>query len=156
MGQIPPIEIPASSNIVTVRVIDTTTRLHMHVGTMFDPLIKGHTTLASPSYSFLIENERLERKVLYDLGTQRKWQEQAPCVVDVIKTYGWDVRVEKDVADILEEHRVSLSAIEAIMWGSLALGSSVLSRIPPVRHTSPKREVTAPEDRDLSGVSSTQ
>ncbi|KFY74810.1 hypothetical protein V499_05190 [Pseudogymnoascus sp. VKM F-103] len=117
MGQIPPIEIPASSNIVTVRVIDTTTRLHMPVGTMFDPLIKGHTTLASPSYSFLIENERLERKVLYDLGTQQKWQEQAPCVVDMIRTYGWDVRVEKDVADILEEHRVSLSAIEAIIWG---------------------------------------
>jgi hypothetical protein len=117
MGQIPPIEIPASSNIVTVRVIDTTTRLHMPVGTMFDPPIKGHTTLASPSYSFLIENERLERKVLYDLGTQRKWQEQAPCVVDMIRTYGWDVRVEKDVADILEEHQVSLSAIEAIIWG---------------------------------------
>ncbi|KFY35921.1 hypothetical protein V494_05478 [Pseudogymnoascus sp. VKM F-4513 (FW-928)] len=88
MGQIPPIEIPASSNIVTVRVIDTTTRLHMPVGSMFDPVIKGHTTLASPSYSFLIENERLERKVLYDLGTQQKWQEQAPCVVDILELMG--------------------------------------------------------------------
>lgn len=114
--QIPQLDVPASANTVVVSVIDTTTRLHMPVGSMFDPPIKGHTTLASPSYSFLIEHESLGRKVLFDMGVQRKWEEQAPSVVDMIKTYKWDVRVEKDVAEILEEHGIKLATIDAIIW----------------------------------------
>ena len=115
-ARVPPLEVPSSSNTVTLRVIDTTLRIHMPVGTMFDPPIKGHDTLASPSYSFLVENERLGRKVLFDLGVQREWEEQAPSVVEMIKEEGWDIRVEKDVAQILEEHGVSLASIEAIIW----------------------------------------
>lgn len=88
----------------------------MPVGTMFEPTIKGHTKLTSPSYSFLVENERLGAKVLFDLGTQKKWEELAPAVVSMIKESGWDVEVEKDVADILREHGVSLAAINAIIW----------------------------------------
>jgi len=115
-AQLPQLEIPTFSNTVMVRIIDTTTRLHMPVGTMFEPPMKGHTTLASPSYSFLIENERLGSKVLFDLGVQRNWQDQAPSVVEMIKDLEWDVRVEKDVAGILEGHGIPLSSIDAIMW----------------------------------------
>ncbi|KAF2111506.1 beta-lactamase-like protein [Lophiotrema nucula] len=115
-AEIPKVEIPPSSNTVTVRVIDTTTRIRMPVGTMFDPPIKGHTRLASPSYSFLIENEHLGGKVLFDLGTQKLWKEQAPGVVSMIEEFEWDVTVEKDVADILQEHGVPLAAIDAIVW----------------------------------------
>lgn len=113
---VPKIEIPPASNTVTVRVIDTTTCIYMPVGNMFEPAIKGHTRLASPSYSFLIENESLGIKLLFDLGTQKKWREQAPAVVKMIDESGWDVRVEKDVADILQEHGVPLAAIKAIIW----------------------------------------
>jgi hypothetical protein len=113
---VPKIEIPPASNTVTVRVIDTTTRIYMPVGTMFEPTIKGHTRLSSPSYSFLIENECLGGKVLFDLGTQKRWKEQAPGVVSMIEESGWDVKVEKDVADILQEYGVPLAAIDAIIW----------------------------------------
>jgi hypothetical protein len=117
-AQIPEIEIPASSNTVNVRVIDTTTRLHMPVGTMLDPLIKGHTTLASPSFSFLIEHEHLGRKILFDMGVQKEWEDQAPSTVEMIKEYDWDVQVEKDVAQILGEHGIPLVAVNAIIWRS--------------------------------------
>lgn len=115
-AEVPNLDMPASQSIVNVRVIDTTTRLHMPVGTMFDPPIKGHDMLASPSYSFLIEHELLGRKVLFDLGVQKEWQDQAPSTVEMIKEYGWDVRVEKDVAEILGDHGVALSTVEAIIW----------------------------------------
>jgi hypothetical protein len=115
-AQIPKFEIPVSSTTVTVSVIDTTARLHMAVGTMFNPSIKGHTKLASPSYSFLVEHDRLGSKILFDLGVQKNWQEQAPVVVDMIKEFEWDVRVEKNVAEILEEHGIPLTAIDAIIW----------------------------------------
>jgi hypothetical protein len=116
-AQIPQIQIPASPNILGVRVIDTTLRMHMPVGTMFEPTIKGHTKLASPSYSFLVENEQAGRKVLFVLGVQKNWEEQAPVIVDYIKSSGWESQVEKDVAEILGEHKVSLTAVEAIIWG---------------------------------------
>jgi hypothetical protein len=88
----------------------------MPVGTMFHPVIKGHSKLASPSYSFLIENEKHGGKVLFDLGTQKRWREQAPSIVSMIGEFGWDVHVEKDVADILKENGLSLAAIDAIIW----------------------------------------
>jgi hypothetical protein len=88
----------------------------MPVGTMFEPTIKGHTRLRSPSYAFLIENESLGSKVLFDLGTQKNWKEQAPSVVSMIEEASWEVTVEKDVAEILREHGVSLSEINAIIW----------------------------------------
>lgn len=83
---------------------------------MFEPTIKGHTRLASPIYSFLIENERLGRKVLFDLGVQKNWEEQAPDVVEYIKSSNWEIEIEKDVAEILGEHEMPLGAVEAIIW----------------------------------------
>lgn len=112
----PHVEFPSSSNTVIVRVIDTTTRIYMPIDNMFEPAIKGHTRLSSPSYSFLVESESLGRKVVFDLGTQKEWREQAPSVVSMIDENGWDVRVEKDVAGILQEHGVSLDSVEAIIW----------------------------------------
>jgi len=115
-AQISQIQIPASPNIVTVRVIDTTLRIHMPVGIMFEPTIKGHTKLASPSYSFLVENERLGRKVLFDLGLEKDWEVQAPDMVEYVERYGWKMKVEKDVAEILREHDLPLATVEAIIW----------------------------------------
>lgn len=112
----PQIQIPASTQTVTVRVIDTTLRIHMPVGTMFDPLIKGHTKLASPSFSFLIEHEKSGRKILYDLGVQKNWEDQAPEIVDQIKSEGCQIEVEKDVAEILTDHGMPLKEVEAIIW----------------------------------------
>ena len=110
-AQTPNVEVPASSETVTVRVIDTTTRIYMPVGNMFDPIIKGHTKLASPSYSFLIENERLGSKILFDLGAEKTWKADAS-----FAEMGWDVHVEKDVAEILVEHGIPLISINAIVW----------------------------------------
>lgn len=92
----PRLEILGSSKPVAVRILDITTRIRMSVGTMFDPTIKRHTTLASQSYSFLIENEELGRKIIFDLGTQRKWQEQASSVVEIIKGFEWNISVDKN------------------------------------------------------------
>ena len=110
------VELPVSPNTVTVRVIDSTTRIHMPVGTMFEPPIKGHNRLTSPSYSFLIENESLGSKVLFDLGTRKDWREALPGIVEMLENFKWELTVEKDVAEILQEHKVSLDTIDAIIW----------------------------------------
>ena len=87
----------------------------MPTGTMFDPPIKGHTKLSSPSYSFLIEHESLERKVLFDMGAPKNWH-TVPELVEEFKESRWDIQVEKDVAEILEEHGVLANDIDAMIW----------------------------------------
>jgi hypothetical protein len=113
----PVFNIPLSSKdeAVTVRVIDTTLRINMEIGEMLQPKFPGHTHLCSPSYSFLVEHSS-GRKVLFDLGVQKDWENQAPDVVEMIKECGWTVEVEKDVAQILKENDVKLDGVEAIIW----------------------------------------
>jgi hypothetical protein len=38
--------------------------------------IPGHDLLDIPCYSFLIENEKLGKKALYDLGIMKAWKEK--------------------------------------------------------------------------------
>jgi len=40
--------------------------------------IPGHDLIDTPCYSFLIENEKLGKKVLYDLGIMKAWKEKQP------------------------------------------------------------------------------
>ena len=132
----PVFQLPESSSTVTVRVIDSTTRLYYPVGTQLQPNYKGHTDWANPSYSLLVEHGQQTqhqhgsdhhektnkaRRVLFDLGVQKDWQNQAPSIVDMIKDFGWTIKVEKHVAEILEENGVEKESIEAIIWRYIAL-----------------------------------
>ena len=38
----------------------------------------GHDTFDIPTYSFLVENEKLGKKVLFELGIMKAWKEKQP------------------------------------------------------------------------------
>lgn len=40
--------------------------------------IPGHDMLIAPCYSFLIENKKLGKKALFDLGFPKAWKEKFP------------------------------------------------------------------------------
>lgn len=40
--------------------------------------VPGHDTFVAPCYSFLIENKKLGKKALYDLGFPKAWKEKLP------------------------------------------------------------------------------
>ena len=40
--------------------------------------VPGHDLLAAPCFSFLIENKKLGKKVLYDLGLVKAWEQKLP------------------------------------------------------------------------------
>jgi len=40
--------------------------------------VPGHDTLDLPLYSFFVENERANKKVLFDLGLMKGWKEKQP------------------------------------------------------------------------------
>lgn len=81
------------------------------------PTIKGVENLEVPSYSFLVEHPT-GRKLLFDLGTRQDWENLSPAAVSMAR--GLDarltVRKKGGVRQILEEHGVDASSVEAVVW----------------------------------------
>jgi glyoxylase-like metal-dependent hydrolase (beta-lactamase superfamily II) len=86
------------------------------MGLMVQPEIANFKTVTCPAYSFLIHHPSSNRKLIFDLGVRKNWEESAPYIVDRIKKGGWNVAVEKDVAQTLEDNGVPTKEIEAIVW----------------------------------------
>ena len=113
----PNLKIPESSSTVNVRIINSTARIKRIPTSLFlGPQIKGFDVLDCPAYSFLIDHPTSGRKVLWDLGVRKDWNNFAPRIVKRIKDGGWDVKVEKGVADILEEGGVKPEEVNSIIW----------------------------------------
>lgn len=86
---------------------------------LISPEYKGFEQLVIPSYSFLITPSS-GKHILFDLGVRKDWENMAPAVVDRIKKNGWTLKIEKDVAEILDEQAsdvgVSSKDIDAVVW----------------------------------------
>ncbi|OOF91853.1 hypothetical protein ASPCADRAFT_210777 [Aspergillus carbonarius ITEM 5010] len=109
--------IPPSSTTVEVSIIDTTSAIHCSPSIFISPEIKGLTDLNANSYSFLIEHRPTGRRMVFDLGVRKDWQNYAKPVYDqLIKSGAFALDVRKNVAEILVENGVALNTIEAIIW----------------------------------------
>jgi glyoxylase-like metal-dependent hydrolase (beta-lactamase superfamily II) len=115
--QAPPLNIPPSPHRVHVQLIDTTSQINgVAIAPFFEPPIKGHDVLNCPAFAFLITHPTLKRSLLFDLGVRKDFDNLAPKVAGALKHYGWDIKVEKDVKEILEENGVDLKGIEGVIW----------------------------------------
>ena len=113
----PPLNIPDSSSVVNVHIINSTSRIKTIPFSVFvTPPYKGLDYLDCPAFSFLIEHASSGRKVLFDLGVRKDWENLPAVIVKRIKDGGWKVTVEKGVAEILQEGGVAPKDIEAIVW----------------------------------------
>ncbi|KAH9173064.1 hypothetical protein EDB89DRAFT_1885486 [Lactarius sanguifluus] len=76
----------------------------------------GHDTADVPIYSFLVENERVGKKVLFELGIMKAWKEKLPQFVSMVQSVGGTINVTGDVPDRLNAASVSLSSINFAIW----------------------------------------
>ncbi|TVY16587.1 Cytochrome P450 monooxygenase andK [Lachnellula arida] len=115
----PALHIPQSSSTVTVKVIDSTAVLTIPLHTLIKPAYTGHELLHAPCIVFLIEHAS-GRKLVFDLGMRKDWENLAPAFAATIEAAGPGVKIEieKDVAEILQENSVDVQggAIEGIVW----------------------------------------
>lgn len=65
------LELPRSSNIVNVSIIDTTNTISFPTDHFIAPRISGLETLTCNVFAFLIENTRTGTKVVFDLGVRK-------------------------------------------------------------------------------------
>lgn len=78
--------------------------------------VKGHEELAAPIYAHLVEHPS-GRKILFDLGMRKDWENLSPVTTSGIsQAPNVKVDIKQGVREQLEEHGVSGSSIEAIIW----------------------------------------
>ncbi|KAK5003623.1 hypothetical protein LTR60_006778, partial [Cryomyces antarcticus] len=65
-----------------------TSRFEMNIAPFLQPDIKGKTKLTCPAFSFLIEHSS-GKKVLFDLGVRKDFENLAPHIVEMAKKGGW-------------------------------------------------------------------
>jgi hypothetical protein len=115
----PALNIPASTVVVKVHIIDTTLRLNgIYADAIWNPPIKGFDRFKAGTWAFLIEHPS-GRKLLYDLGLRKDWESLPPRVglqEAVMMGVIADITVEKNVAQILVEAGVKLEEVEGIIW----------------------------------------
>lgn len=110
-----PLKIPPSNATVSTLIIDTTTFVS-NIATSFLvkpilPFTASHWS--GPSYSFFIRHPT-QGCLLFDLGTRKDWSTRLSPFHKYITNYGWQVRVEKDVPEILAENGVKLNDVFAV------------------------------------------
>lgn len=113
----PQFHIPESTSTVDVHIINSTSRVRgIPTTLMMEPHIDNFDILDCPAFSFLIEHPKTHQKVLFDLGIRKDWENLSARIVKRLKDGGWQVEVEKGVADILKDHQVDPKSINAVIW----------------------------------------
>lgn len=107
---------PASDNTVTVRMLDTTAVMKLRSEGFLDPVMPGHEFMSVIDVAFLIENKRLGKKAMFDLGVRKDYWEMPPAVAKRVETVIPGIRADKDVTEILVENGVKLEEINDIIW----------------------------------------
>ena len=118
------LRIPASSVTIAVKIVDVSTISNAPAYALFTPPVPGYTTAPpSPSFVFLLEHPS-GRKVLFDLGIRKDWQNLAPAIVERIAQIGHKPSAEKNVSEVLDEAGVGKENIEAVIWRYVSLPCS--------------------------------
>lgn len=117
MTTVPLIQIPDGNQCVTVKLINPVNFGPAIIKRFMSPPIPGLETFkTSPSLSFFIEHPS-GRKLVFDLGIRKDFEQgYAASITSYLPTTKYDIQVTKDVAELLQEDRVSLTDVEAVIW----------------------------------------
>jgi hypothetical protein len=112
--------VPAGQAI-TVKLINTVNFGPAQLHRFMAPPVPGMDTHPSnPSFSFLLEHSS-GRKLVFDLGIRKDYQNYAPKIAEYIPTTNYKIEVTKNVIDILEEEGIQGEDIEAVVWRQVLL-----------------------------------
>ncbi|KAL5366298.1 beta-lactamase-like protein [Aspergillus floccosus] len=109
--------VPTGTQSVQVRIIDSTARIgKLPANFLMKPPVHGLVYMpVLPAWSFLVEHAS-GKKVLFDLGVPKDYHAFSPAVTEHLERQGWEVNVDKDVIDILQENEVAADQISSIIW----------------------------------------
>ena len=110
------VDTPDGHATVKVSVIDTGARIRGPLTMFMEPSLLEHhqENLSTPASVFLIEHEQLGRRILFDLGIRKVYEDYPPAVRNYHAAF--HVETGAEVFDILQDHGLDLNTIDAIVW----------------------------------------
>ena len=110
------VRLPRGEVAVQVRLINPVNFGPAVLDRFMAPAVPGLETFPScPSHSFLLEHPS-GRRVVFDLGIRKDFENYAPSIATYIPTTGYKIEVVENVADILEDNGVPTKSVEAVIW----------------------------------------
>jgi hypothetical protein len=135
----------SSSNFTLPEFKGSTVEVSILNGGMFDIAsqyiilnpVSEHDSLNAPCLSFLVENKKLGKKILFDLGFMKAWQDKQSPTREILgnhqKLYLWmlmkrnivlgqieaakpTITIERDIPEQLKEANITLESINSIIW----------------------------------------
>lgn len=111
-----PFPLPKGQTTVKVAFICSAVLTGIPMSRFAKPSIRGLDMFDKvPSFSFFIEHPSGKR-ILFDLGVRRDWENLSPVLVQRIREAGWTADAAMDVPGILEENGISLQSISTVIW----------------------------------------
>ncbi|KAL1747021.1 beta-lactamase-like protein [Schizophyllum fasciatum] len=110
------LNLPSGDATVIVRAIDSVdpAKSFIPAALFLGPIPSGRELMFFPDYAFLVENPRLGRRVMFDLGT-RDLKTYPPSVQTMLEQPGVNF-VVNEVPDQLVKGNIDLASVDAVIW----------------------------------------
>ncbi|KAK1989212.1 metallo-beta-lactamase superfamily protein [Colletotrichum cereale] len=111
--------IPESDSVVRVKLIDTTTAMVGSAESFIQPAVPGHEVINFCALAFLLENEKLGKKAMFDLGVRKDyWNLPKAAQQGVLGPDGaiFGIRVEKGIDEVLKDGGVEPESVDYCIW----------------------------------------
>lgn len=109
----PAINIPSGGSTCSIAAVDTTCYLTVPAETLVEPIIRGHEYMNFPTIAFLITHSSTGRKLMFDLGCRKDFWNLPGPIATTIEEKVPGIKVDKNLADVLQDGGVSLDTLEA-------------------------------------------
>lgn len=116
------IHVPEGQTIVQVSVVDNGARISGPISMFIESSLLDHLqaeAIGGPACVFLIEHEKLKRKIVFDLGIRRGISSYAPLALEYHKAFR--MQPGRDIFEVLQDGNINLGAIEAVIWRYVSL-----------------------------------
>ena len=108
--------VPLSNTCIRLRAIDAKTQMCVSSRGFVQPVIPGFEILNLTSITFLVEHSTLNKKVLFDCGAHKDFENYSPATKRRLNINIKGLTVEKDVHEILQESDLPLRELDAMIW----------------------------------------
>lgn len=110
------LNIPPSANTVRVRAIDAKTQMCVSAKGFVQPILPGHENLNLTSVTFLIEHPALSKKVLFDCGARKDFENYSPVIKNRLNLNVRGLKIDKDIHEVVQEAGIPLADLDSMIW----------------------------------------
>ncbi|KAJ4376042.1 hypothetical protein N0V83_001323 [Neocucurbitaria cava] len=110
------LNLPQSDATVRLRAIDAKTQMCVSSKGFIQPSLPGFEILNLTSITFLIEHPQLQKKLLFDCGARKDFENFSPRIKERLNLNVKGLKIERDVHEVVQAAGISLNELDAMIW----------------------------------------